>query len=89
MSSAMNMSEAVIVSCGDTSKYLVGTSAGKGTVTYHRSADGDLQFFDCLNTAKEALTRQGFSSATLVIDSPYDEMIGEVRSEPGSYTIPL
>ncbi|EOD78385.1 hypothetical protein RN22_04685 [Grimontia sp. AD028] len=85
----MSNAEAIIVSCGDTSKYLIGTSAGRGTVTYQRSKDGDLMFFECLNTAKEALTQQGFTSATLVMDNPYDEMIGEEASETSSHVISL
>ncbi|USH01200.1 DUF6482 family protein [Grimontia kaedaensis] len=85
----MSNAEAIIVSCGDTSKYLIGTSAGRGSVTYQRSKNGDLMFFECLNTAKEALTQQGFTSATLVMDNPYDEMIGEEASETSSHIISL
>ncbi|MGF1705384.1 DUF6482 family protein [Enterovibrio baiacu] len=90
MSNAVRQTEkAVIVSCIDTSKYLVGIEAGKGTITYQRSPEGELMFYGCLNLAKASLVEQGFEVATLVMDSPYDEMIGEEGHESASHEIPL
>ncbi|KXF82013.1 DUF6482 family protein [Enterovibrio coralii] len=80
---------AIIVSCGDSGKYLTAVDIGNGIKTYDRDKVGELIYFECLQRAKSHLAEKGFQEAELQIDSVYDEMIGEAACDSSSYTIPI
>ncbi|MDD1782799.1 DUF6482 family protein [Enterovibrio sp. ZSDZ35] len=80
---------AMIISCGDSGKYLAAITFGSGVKIYERDDVGELMFFDCLQRAKTHLAMKGFQEALFELDSVYDEMIGEVACDSSVYTIPI
>jgi hypothetical protein len=72
---------ALIFSYSDCLHYFAGTTAepegSNQCATLLKNPDGKLQKFPSLYRAKLALQQLGYTKAWLVMQSPYDEMIGK------------
>lgn len=73
---------ALIFSMSDCASYLAGTTLEpeglSDAVTMLRAPDGKIRKFPSAYRAQEALKEMGFERGWLVMQSPYDEMIGNV-----------
>lgn len=76
---------ALVFSFSDCTHYLVGfTQEPEGqsdAVQLLRDGEGKLQKFPSAYRAQETLKAMGFERAWLVMQSPYDEMIGNDRAQ--------
>lgn len=82
----MNSStRALIFSYSDCANYFVGTTLEplgiSNTVEYEKDRNGKLRKFPSLYRAKQHLIELGFDRGWLVLQSPYDEMIGNERAQ--------
>ncbi len=84
---------AVVLSFADCAHYLVGyTEAPVGwadEIDVVRDERGRAQKFPSLYAAKRWLAQQGADKAWLVMQTPYDEMVGRPEPEEGLSEIPL
>ncbi len=84
---------AVVLSFADCSHYLVGYTASPvgwaEEIDVVRDERGKAQKFPSLYAAKRWLARRGADKAWLVMQTPYDEMVGRPEPEEGMSEIPL
>ena len=84
---------ALIFSYSNSLNYYAGsTEEPKGystIVSYLRDANGKLQKFPSLYRAKLALMNVGFTQGWLVMQSPYDEMIGSEPAQKAELFMPF
>jgi Family of unknown function (DUF6482) len=82
---------ALIFSFSDVLFYFVGTTVEpigqSDAVTYLKDQDGRLKKFPSLFRAKQHFSELGFENGWLVMQSPYDEMIG--NEAPQKAELPL
>lgn len=88
-----NTIRALIFSYSDCMHYYVGTTyepqGSSSVVSFLRGANGKLQKFPSLYRAKLALINLGFTQGWLVMQSPYDEMIGNEPAQKAELFLPL
>lgn len=84
---------AVVLSFADCSHYLVGyteTPVGMADeIEVVRDEGGKARKFPSLYVAKRWLAEQGAEKAWLVMQTPYDEMVGRPEPDSGPGEIPL
>lgn len=90
----MNSStRALIFSYSDCANYFVGTTLEplgiSEKVEYEKDGNGKLRKFPSLYRAKQHLIEMGFDKGWLVLQSPYDEMIGNERAQKSELPVLL
>lgn len=84
---------ALIFSYSDCIHYYAGTTQEpqglSADVSFLKDANGKLQKFQSLYRAKLALINLGFAQGWLVMQSPYDEMIGNEPAQKAELFMPF
>ncbi len=88
-----HVNRALIFSYSDCMYYYAGTThepQGKSSaVSFLKDENGKLQKFPSLYRAKLALINLGFAQGWLVMQSPYDEMIGNEPAQKAELFVPF
>jgi hypothetical protein len=88
-----NTIRALIFSYSDCMYYYAGTTqepqGNSSAVNFLKDANGKLQKFPSLYRAKLALINFGFAQGWLVMQSPYDEMIGNEPAQKAELFMPF
>ncbi len=89
----MASGRALIFSYSDCAHYLAGTTqepeGSSSAAQLLRNAEGKVAKFPSLFRAQEALKQLGYSNGWLVMQSPYDEMIGNEAAQKTELPIPF
>jgi hypothetical protein len=91
--SATQKNRALIFSVSDAPFYTLGQSQEAGppyrNVAYWRDEQGRIQRFPSLFAAKQALAAEGFRESWLVMQTAYDEMIGNPVAQTAELYTPI
>ena len=79
------ITRALVFSYSDSLHYFAGTTEEpegvSDAVNYIKDADGKPRKFPSLDRAKRSLMEMGFDQGWLVMQSPYDEMVGNEQAQ--------
>ena len=81
--------EAMIISYADSNHYLAGLEDGHGLFHALKSKRGELITYNSIIEAEHALASIGVKTATVQLQTAYDEMVGQTESSSSRYTVGL
>lgn len=79
----------VILSYADSTHYIIGHMTDTKLYDIAKDRHGKPICFSCLTEAKDALKSAGCTHTKLIMQTPYDEMIGQAESGECIMDIPL
>ena len=81
--------EAMIISYADSNHYLAGLEDFKGLFHGLKNKQGHLLTFNSISEAEHALAAIGLKTATVQLQTAYDEMVGLAESAATRYQVNL
>ena len=81
--------EALIISYADSNHYLVGLEDTQGLFHALKTVRGELVTYKSISEAEHALANIGLKTATVQLQTAYDEMVGQAESASCRYQVGL